>query len=173
MTWFQKVLICTVALLVYAGLARANENEVFFIAEHEEFRRQAYFDAGGVLTIGFGTTNNSNCIQWMIEPDTEYTYQEALDTLTCEVEIIRQQIRELTDLPLPKDAERALISFVYNVGIQNYKTSTLLKKIRARDFVGAAEEFDRWIYCNGVVLQGLRSRRASERALFESGFEVR
>ncbi len=60
-----------------------------------------------------------------------------------------------------------MTSFTYNVGTGAYKSSTLLLKHNAGDYAGAAAEFDKWIYANGQVLQGLVNRRAEERKLYE------
>lgn len=59
----------------------------------------------------------------------------------------------------------ALCSFSYNTG--GLPKSTLLKKLNANDFDGAAREFDRWSKAGGKVYKGLVRRRAAERALFE------
>lgn len=60
----------------------------------------------------------------------------------------------------------ALVSFAYNLGEGNLKSSTLLKKVNNRDFDGAANEFKRWNRAGGNVLAGLTRRREAERALF-------
>jgi lysozyme len=61
----------------------------------------------------------------------------------------------------------ALTSFTYNCGEGNLKKSTLLKKVNAGDFEGAALEFHKWNKANGKVLAGLTRRRASESLLFQ------
>ncbi|UTS93454.1 lysozyme [Rhizobium anhuiense bv. trifolii] len=60
----------------------------------------------------------------------------------------------------------ALTSFVYNVGADNFRKSTLLKMINAGDIEGAKGQFARWNRANGVPLNGLKKRRACELALF-------
>jgi lysozyme len=47
-------------------------------------------------------------------------------------------------------------------------TSTLLRKLNAGDYAGAADEFLRWNKAGGKVLNGLTRRREAERALFLS-----
>lgn len=47
-----------------------------------------------------------------------------------------------------------------------FKNSTLLKKLNNNDFEGAAKEFDKWIYDNGVKSNGLKNRREEEKKLF-------
>lgn len=46
------------------------------------------------------------------------------------------------------------------------KTSTLLQKVNAGDFPGAANEFHKWIHSDGQVSRGLIRRREAEEALF-------
>ena len=38
----------------------------------------------------------------------------------------------------------ALVSFTYNLGAGNLASSTLLRKLNAGDYAGAAAEFPRW-----------------------------
>ncbi|MNC91260.1 Lysozyme RrrD [compost metagenome] len=59
------------------------------------------------------------------------------------------------------------MSFAYNVGIGNLRSSTLLRKLNAGDAAGSALEFHRWNRSNGKVLPGLVRRRAAEALLFQ------
>ena len=64
----------------------------------------------------------------------------------------------------------ALMALVFNIGAGNLAASTLLRKLNAGDFAGAAEQFMAWdkARVNGVLqpLAGLTRRRRTERALF-------
>ena len=64
----------------------------------------------------------------------------------------------------------ALMALVFNIGAGNLAASTLLRKVNAGDFAGAAEQFLVWdkARVNGVLqpLPGLTRRRRAERALF-------
>ncbi len=61
----------------------------------------------------------------------------------------------------------ALVSFCYNVGFENLKRSTLLKKIKANpNAPGIHSEFLRWNKANGIVLNGLTRRREAEANLY-------
>lgn len=61
----------------------------------------------------------------------------------------------------------ALVSWAFNVGCANSKTSTLIKRLNAGDKPNTvcAEELPKWKYAGGVVLDGLVRRRAAEVAL--------
>ena len=45
----------------------------------------------------------------------------------------------------------ACLSFIYNVGGGNFGSSTLVKKLNAKDYCGAADEFLRWNKAAGKV----------------------
>lgn len=60
------------------------------------------------------------------------------------------------------------MSFTYNLGARSLSTSTLLQKLNAGDYAGAADEFLRWNKAGGKVLKGLTCRREAERTLFLS-----
>jgi GH24 family phage-related lysozyme (muramidase) len=64
----------------------------------------------------------------------------------------------------------ALVSLAFNVGVDFVKNSTLIEKLNAGDYNGAANEFLRWDKANiegsYVQLPGLTRRRQAERQLF-------
>ena len=62
----------------------------------------------------------------------------------------------------------ALTSFAYNAGLHALAESTLLRKHKAGNFEGAAEEFGRWIYGSGKLLPGLVRRRTAEAQLYRT-----
>ena len=63
----------------------------------------------------------------------------------------------------------ALVSFTYNVGINAFRNSTLLRKLNLGKVEEAAEEFSRWNKARGKVLPGLVKRRAQEKEMFLQG----
>lgn len=82
-------------------------------------------------------------------------------------------VRALVKVPLNENQRGALISFVFN-GC-DLARSTLLKKLNAREFLAAANEFPRWNKAdkNGdgkttadESLPGLTRRRLCERSIF-------
>jgi lysozyme len=77
-------------------------------------------------------------------------------------------VARLVVVALTANQRAALTSLVYNIGVGRFASSTLLRRLNAGDYVGAAAEFDRWVYSSGKVTPGLVTRRASERQLFTS-----
>ncbi|WP_349018269.1 lysozyme [Azospirillum brasilense] len=82
-------------------------------------------------------------------------------------------VDQLVKVPLTDLQRGALVSFVFNLGAGALQTSTLLRLLNQRDYDGAAAEFPKWLYAtvSGVKkqLDGLKKRRATEKALFEAG----
>ncbi len=70
--------------------------------------------------------------------------------------------------PTTQNQFDAMTSLAFNVGEgpEGLGGSTLLRFHNAGDYVGAAEEFPRWVHSGGVVDSRLVDRRAKERALY-------
>lgn len=61
----------------------------------------------------------------------------------------------------------AATSFAFNVGVARYCSSTMARKIKAGDIMGACAELPRWVYADGKKLNGLIKRREIERQICE------
>lgn len=135
------------------------EKAIDLIKKHEGFNARPYKCPAGVLTIGYGRTID-------VRPY-EITTEEA-ETIWLDkyVKTIADQILALVNVELSNNQICALIDFVYNLGIGNFKSSTLLRKINQGDFSAAANEFLKWNKAGGIVLKGLENRRIAERMLF-------
>lgn len=62
----------------------------------------------------------------------------------------------------PVERRAALADFVFNLGADRLKGSTLRKRVNERDWQAAARELRRWVYAKGKVLPGLVLRREAE-----------
>jgi len=94
------------------------------------------------------------------------TKPQAEEILKADLADAGRDVASVVGISLNDNQFGALISFTFNLGLGNLKSSTLLKKLNAGDFAGAANEFPRWVRANGEVLPGLVKRRGAERALF-------
>jgi lysozyme len=92
-----------------------------------------------------------------------YDANELLDT---DLMVFVKAVNRLVTASITQNEMGALVSFAYNCGSGNLKASTLLKKLNAGNFLGAADEFLRWDKSAGKKLKGLTLRRAAERELF-------
>jgi lysozyme len=59
----------------------------------------------------------------------------------------------------------ASISLAYNIGAANFASSTVARRFRAGDWVGACTAFAMWNRANGKVVAGLVNRRTAEMKL--------
>lgn len=132
------------------------------IKTYEGFSSEPYLCAGEVWTIGYGHTQG---VTSYMQPISAVYAEELLRADIAEVEA---QLKPLLSQALSSKQYSALVSFVFNVGIGNFKRSTLRKKLNASDVDGAAREFERWVYAGGKRLKGLEKRRKDERKLFTS-----
>lgn len=125
---------------------------------------KAYRDAIGKLTIGWGHTNDHGR---QFDADSVWSQQECDAEFQNDMVRFEAAVHRLVKVPLNQDQFDALVSFAYNCGEGNLEQSTLLKKLNAGDYDGAAKEFQRWNKAGGKVLRGLVRRRASEALLFQ------
>ncbi|MEJ8326048.1 lysozyme [Kosakonia sacchari] len=137
------------------------------IKQFEGLRLDAYQDSVGVWTIGYGWTQPVDgkpiTKGMVIKTDTA---ERLLKTGLVGYE---SDVSKLAKVKLTQGQFDALVSFAYNLGVRSLSTSTLLKKLNAGDYRGAADEFLRWNKAGGQVLDGLTRRRAAERELFLGG----
>lgn len=144
---------------------KASDKGRSIIKEFEGFRAIAYLCQAGVWTVGYGTTRING------KPVTEsvkITTEEAELFLEQDLKVFEDAVNQNVQVELTQNEFDALVSFVYNVGIGNFKKSTLLKKLNASKKNEAAGELLKWNRANKIVSKGLIRRRAAERELFLS-----
>ena len=140
---------------------KASVDAYELIKQFEGLRLEAYLCPAGIWTIGYGHTSG-------VSPNSFITIQEADEYLHRDVATIEMQLNKL-NLSLRQCQWDAIVSFVFNVGIGNFKASTLLAKIRINpDDNSIMDEFLRWVYANGKVMKGLQKRRLTEMKLYFS-----
>jgi lysozyme len=144
---------------------KINKEALSLIKEFEGLELNAYVDPVGVWTIGYGHTAAAG--PPAPKKGMKLTVQEAEALLLNDLVKYERPVRQSVKVPLTDNQYGALVSFTYNLGEGNFKSSTLLKKVNAKDFAGAALEFRKWNKADGRVLNGLTRRRAAEAALFK------
>lgn len=129
----------------------------------EGLERKAYKDVGGVWTVCYGHTGSD------IIKDKVYSNAECHDLLIRDVIPAAKAVDTFVKVPISYEVRASLISFTYNVGIDAFRKSTLLRKLNAGDTVGACDQLLRWNRVKGKVVKGLTNRRAAERQLCLKG----
>jgi lysozyme len=134
------------------------------IKKFESLQLVGYLDAVKIPTIGWGTTRMDGRKPKVGE---KITLEKAIQLFDADLAEFEDGVRDNVRVPLTQPQFDALVSFAYNVGIGNFKSSTLLRLINAgapaRDI---QPQFLRWNKAGGKVLKGLTRRRLAEAVLF-------
>ena len=142
-----------------------------FIAKFEGFRGKMYNDAAGHCTIGFGHLVHLGPTTGREAPEfcKGITRERGLALLQQDAGKACSAIKSNVKVPLNQHQFDALTSFVFNVGGEAFRQSTLLKKLNAGEYAAVPSELNRWNKAGGRPLEGLTRRRKAEGALFMHG----
>lgn len=121
----------------------------------------AYLCPARVWTVGYGATGPD------VRQGVTWTQEQAEKRLERDLMGFGSRVDVLVRVELSVGQMAALASLAYNIGIEAFRKSTLLRLLNAGDYKGAAAQFDRWNRGGGKVLRGLVRRRREERVLFE------
>ena len=126
------------------------------IKRFEGLRLNAYQDAKGVWTIGYGHTAH-------VKPGDKITRKEAEVLLRQDLAVFENYVNSLDVCNGNQGRFDALTDFAYNCGIKNLKESTLLETIRKNGSEDEIrKEFLLWVYSGKKRLKGLKKRRMWE-----------
>lgn len=140
-------------------LAKAAE----LIKEFEGLRLTSYkWPHEKYWTIGYGHTGQE------VFEGQEITLEEAESFLFDDMLEADACVDDYCEAPLTENQRAALISFVFNLGCGNFRSSTLLKLLNLEDYSGAGKQFLRWNKAGGKVLAGLTRRREAEKRVFDA-----
>lgn len=132
------------------------------IRKWEGLRLRPYLCAAGVPTIGYG-----HVISSLSHPS--ISREQAEEWLISDMAKFKVQLLTASPSLVNASAHRraALISFVFNLGIGRYRSSTLRKKVQEGDWEAAKREIQKWVFGGGKKLPGLIARRAEEALLLD------
>lgn len=147
-----------------------SQQGINLIKNFEGFRPFAYHCSAGALTIGFGHVikQGETLGNILLDEKSKISFMEALNLLSQDIKIAEADVARYVTVPLNQGQFDALVSFVFNLGAKQLSRSTLLKKLNARDYEGAGNQFPRWVYANHKALPGLMTRRAAELKLWKN-----
>lgn len=138
---------------------KVSNNGINLIKRFEGLELKAYKDSVGILTIGYGHTH-------AVKAGDVITGEQADTFLREDLQVAELTINTNVKVKLTQGQFDALASFVFNLGSGNFVKSTLIRKLNAGDYAGAADEFGKWVNAGGKKLPGLVKRRAAEREVF-------
>lgn len=129
------------------------------LAMHEGYRSEAYIPVKGDRpTIGFGDAQD-------VRPGDKTDPVRALIRLNQQTETFQRDMKDcIGNVPLYQYEWDAYVSLTFNIGEGAFCKSTLVRKLKDRDYVGACGEILRWDKFKGKSLPGLTKRRKEEHA---------
>jgi lysozyme len=144
---------------------KLNQKGIDLMHQFEGCKLKAYLCPAKVWTIGWGNTYYESG-RPVKEGDT--ITQDRADRMFLTIaEEFGVRVRSLLKTTLNENQFSALVSFTYNVGVANLKSSTLLKKVNLnKNDPTIFAEFLRWNKAGGKVLNGLTKRRQAEANLY-------
>lgn len=145
---------------------KTSQAGIDLIKQAEGFLSKPYLCPAGIPTIGYGSTRYPDGRAITLQ-DAPITEPEATQLLADTLGRYEKGVTGLVTVPLNQGQFDALVSFAYNLGLGNLGNSTLLRLLNAGNYVGAADQFQRWNRSGGQVLPGLVARRAAEVKLFK------
>lgn len=143
-------------------MRRINAAGLQIIKDSEGLRLTAYRCPAGLLSVGYGHTGPE------VYEGMTITEAQADDYLELDVDAAEAVVESLCPMGISDNMFSALVSLVFNIGGEAFRTSTLLRKLQSGDMVGAANEFLRWNHGGGHELPGLTARREKEMILFST-----
>lgn len=135
---------------------KMSANGLDMLQDLEGVRYVAYLDTGGVWTIGVGHTGPE------VVKGLRADHTQVMKWLEEDVVEAEDCVNSVVKVPLTQNQFDSLVSFVFNVGVNAFRSSTMLKRLNAGDYEGAANQFSRWVYDNGKRINGLVLRRKLE-----------
>lgn len=149
--------------LLALGLSSALATTGMFVAEHEGLVLGTYVDPVGILTSCYGHTGKE------LKLNQKFTEAQCLDQLAKDLSKHDKEMMRYVKVPLSDEEHSAYLSFSYNVGVGNFKSSTLLKLLNKEKRVEACNQLTNWVFAKGKKLKGLVNRREEEKNLCLSG----
>ena len=133
-----------------------------FVGGWEGLVLKASYDPVGIPTGCYGHTRG-------VTLGDQYTVEQCELLLNLELMEYLHAVDDYIYVPMPDTRRAALTSFAYNVGIENFKRSTLRRLMNNGSTAEACDELKRWVFAKGIRLRGLVRRRDAERELCLQG----
>lgn len=140
---------------------KMNDKGRALVRHFEGLRLDSYRCPAGVATVGYGHTGPDVRIPMEI---TAGEAERLLDSDLARFESVLTAM--LNGVETSEDEFSAMCSLMFNIGPGRFATSTLLKRHKLGNKMGAANAFLSWIFGGGRKLPGLMRRREAERELY-------
>ena len=156
---------------------KLSERGAALIADFEGVVLHAYNDPVGHCTCGVGhLIHMGRCTpadfqRFGTKQHPKMTGRQATDLLRRDAASREEAVTRLVKVPLSQNEFDALVSLVFNIGVGNFASSTVLRALNAGKRRKAARAFMLWTKAGSPlqVLPGLLRRRRAEMTIFLRG----
>lgn len=144
---------------------KVSDKGIKFLKEREGEILRGYKDSVGLLTIGVGH---------LVLPGEPYrlnkpiTQAESTRLLRQDLVRFEKCVNSAVKVPINQNQFDALVSLAFNIGEKAFNNSSVVKRLNAKNYTGAAEAFLMWVNAGGKKSKGLVTRRNLEKALFQA-----
>ncbi len=146
---------------------KSSSKGLAFTKQFEGLKLSPYLDSVGIATIGHGTTFYEDGTKVTMN-DSPITQDRADALLLITLNRLAASLDSCIDIDLNQNQTDALLDLTYNIGLGNFRKSTLLKLLNNEDLQAAANQILVWNKAGGKVIEGLSRRRKACRELFLS-----
>jgi lysozyme len=147
-------------------ITKTGTKGIELIKAFEGFRSKPYKCPAGIPTIGYGATFYPGGKK-VTMADVSITEEQGTELLQSMLVNFEKYVDSYCRDDINQNQFDALVSFAYNLGPANLKSSTLLKKVNANpEDETIRAEFMKWVKAGGKTLQGLVKRRTAEANLY-------
>lgn len=147
-----------------------SENLIECLMEWEDVKNKPYLDSGSLLTIGCGhlitkselSTGNICIDGLLVRYSSGITNKQVAKLLRQDLQSRDVALTKMLDVELNQNQYDSLLSFMFNIGIDAFRKSTMLKKLNEGDYDSVPAQLKRWNRAGGKVVKGLSNRRNNE-----------
>jgi len=149
-------------------VTKISQKGLDLIKQFEGLKLKPYLCPAGIPTIGYGNTYYPSGAKVKLT-DPAITQAKAEELLKFLIQSYEKSVDSFCRDDISQHQFDALCSFAYNCGVNNLKSSTLLKKVNTNpNDPTIRTEFMKWNKGAGKVLAGLTKRRQAEADLYFS-----
>lgn len=147
---------------------RTSDDGILRIKQREGVKYQMYYDSAGLPTIGVGhrltvselTSGKVRLAGVGVDWHEGITEEQATTLLRRDLDAAEVAVSMGVGVSLTQTQYDTLVSFTFNVGVEAFRDSTLLRLLNTGDYASVVAQLRRWIYAAKKPV--LISRRESE-----------
>jgi|TARA_Y100000015_G_C2363846_1_gene76543 lysozyme len=139
---------------------KISQEGIELIKKFEGCKLETYRCSANVPTIGYGHTRT-------VEENMSITQDTAEALLVEDLKEFEGYVNDLVTVDLNENQFSSLVSWTFNLGPSNLKSSTLLKLLNQEKYDEIPAQIKRWNKSAGVVSDGLIRRREAESLLWQ------